>query len=124
MAIEDELVAHPVQRSQRIIERITGEQGLAFGLIDVRLAQLDPGADDEASLEFTARPIELGGPFDRAEETGALIAGMQIEMIGHADLRQALRQRAEALLDDRGFAIAREMRVQMIIVWIHGINSF
>ena len=67
----------------------------------MRLAQFDPGADDEASLEFAARPIEFGGPFDRAEETGALIAGMQIEMIGYADFRQALLDRAETLLDDR-----------------------
>ena len=85
----------------------------------VRLAQFDPGADNEAPLEFPAGSIEFGGPLDRAEEAPALLAGMQIEVIGDADLRQTPMDRAEALVDDRRHAIAREIGMQMIVVWKH-----
>jgi hypothetical protein len=71
-----------------------------------------------------SRPIELGSPFVHAEPIGALLAGMQIVMLGNANLWQAFRNRTEALLDDRSFAIAGEIGMQMIVVWIHRFGSF
>ena len=112
--VEHRAPVHPVERGQHKVKG-SPQKLRRFLLVDVPLADLDPGSDRQQVAVGNHAAPDLGQVVVRPKVVAALVERLEIGVVGEADLLQAAQAGHVAGRHHRRLAIAAKGGMNVVI---------